>query len=84
MKTKYQKKFFFAIKDLKINEVSKPIITSGGIILLMIKEKKKVSIEVNKDEELKRLILYEKNRLFNEYSIIFYKELENKAYVKKY
>ena len=78
------KKVFFAIKDLKINEVSKPIITSGGIILLTIKERKKVSIEVNKDEELKRLILYEKNRLFNEYSIIFYKELENKAYVKKY
>ena len=78
------KKVFSAIKNLKINEVSKPIITSGGIILLMIKEKKNVSIEVNKDEELKRLILFEKNRLFNEYSIIYYKELENKAYVKKY
>ena len=35
------KKIFFAIKDLKIGEFSKPIITSGGIILLKINNKKR-------------------------------------------
>ncbi len=78
------KKVFIAIKDLNINEVSKPIITAGGIILLKINDKKKVNMEINKEEELKRLISYEKNRLLNEYSIIYYKELENRAYVKKF
>ncbi len=78
------KKIFFAIKDLKIGEFSKPIITSGGIILLKINNKKKVSSRIDKKKEMDRLISYERDRILNEYSIIYYKEVENKAYVEKF
>ena len=78
------KKIFFAIKDLKIGEFSKPIITSGGIILLKINNKKKVSAKIDKKREMDRLIQYERDRILNEYSIIYYKEIENKAYVEKF
>ena len=78
------KKIFFAIKDLKIGEFSKPIITSGGIILLKINNKKKVSSQIDKKKEMDRLISYERDRILNEYSIIYYKEVENKAYVEKF
>lgn len=78
------KKIFFAIKDLKIGEFSKPIITSGGIILLKINDKKKVSSQIDKKKEMDRLISYERDRILNEYSIIYYKEVENKAYVEKF
>ena len=84
MKTRCQRKFFFAIKDLKIGEFSKPIITSGGIILLKINNKKKVSSRIDKKKEMDRLISYERDRILNEYSIIYYKEVENKAYVEKF
>ena len=33
---------------------------------------------------MNRLISYERNRMLNEYSIIYYKEVENKAYVEKF
>ncbi len=78
------KKIFFAIKDLKIGEFSKPIITPGGIILLKINNKKSVSAKVDKKKEMDRLISYERDRMLNEYSIIYYKEVENKAYVEKF
>ena len=78
------KKIFFAIKDLKIGEFSKPIITPGGIILLKINNKKSVSAKVDKKKEMDRLISYERDRILNEYSIIYYKEVENKAYVEKF
>lgn len=78
------KKIFFAIKDLKIGEFSKPIITPGGIILLKVNNKKKVSTKIDKKKEMDRLISYERNRMLNEYSIIYYKEVENKAYVEKF
>lgn len=78
------KKIFFAIKDLKIGEFSKPIITSGGVILLKINDKKKVSSQIDKEKEMDRLISYERDRILNEYSIIYYKEVENKAYVEKF
>tara|TARA_Y100001935_G_C17305906_1_gene512247 strand:+ start:2738 stop:3679 length:942 start_codon:yes stop_codon:yes gene_type:complete len=78
------KKIFFAIKDLKIGEFSKPIITPGGIILLKINNKKSVSAKVDKKKEMDRLISYERDRMLNEFSIIYYKEVENKAYVEKF
>jgi len=78
------KKIFLAIQDLEIGEFSKPIITAGGIIFLKVNDKKKINAQVDKEEEMKRLISFEKNRILNEYSMIYYKEIENKAYVEKF
>ena len=78
------KKIFQDIKDLDIGDFSKPIITTGGIIFLKVNDKKKTSAQIDKDKEMKRLIAFEKNRILNEYSIIYYKEIENKAYVEKF
>ncbi len=78
------KKIFLTIKDLNIGEFSKPIITAGGIILLKVNDKKKVTAEIDRQKEIEKLISYEKERLLNEYSIIYYKEIENLAYVEKF
>ena len=78
------KKVFLSIKDLQIGDFSSPIITAGGIILLKVNDKKKINTEIDKEKEMKRLISFEKQRLLNEYSIIYYKEIENKAYVEKF
>ena len=78
------KKIFLAIKDLEIGEFSKPIITAGGIIFLKVNNKKKVNTSVDKEEQRKRLISFERNRILNEYSMIYYKEIENKAYVERF
>ena len=78
------KKIFLAIKDLEIGEFSKPIITAGGIIFLKVNNKKKVNTSVDKEEQRERLISFEKDRILNEYSIIYYKEIENKAYVERF
>ena len=78
------KKIFLAIKDLKIGEFSKPIIASSGIILLKVNDKKKVDAQIDKEKEMERLFSFEKDRILNEYSIIYYKEIENRAYVEKF
>ena len=78
------KKIFLAIKDLEIGGFSKPIITSGGIIFLKVNNKKKTDVQVDKEKEMEKLISFERNRILNEYSIIYYKEIENKAYVEKF
>ena len=78
------KKIFLAIKDLEIGEFSKPIITAGGIIFLKVNNKKKINTSVDKEEQRERLISFEKDRILNEYSIIYYKEIENKAYVERF
>ena len=72
-----------AINKLNIDEHSNIINTAAGNIILKVNEKKSEKIEINREEEINKIIRAEKNRLFNQYSIIYYKELENKAYVKK-
>ena len=78
------KKIFLAINDLEIGEVSKPIISSSGIIFLKVNDKKKIDAQIDKEKEMKRLFSFERDRILNEFSIIYYKEIENKAYVEKF
>ena len=78
------KKIFLSIKDLEIGEFSNPIITAAGVIFLKINDKKKINAQIDKEKEMKRLVAFERDRILNEYSIIYYKEIENKAYVEKF
>ena len=73
-----------AIKDLNIGEYSNIINTTGGSIILKIEDKKIVSSEINVEEEKNKIIIFEKNRLLNQFSILYYKQLENKMYVEKF
>ena len=77
------KKIRNAINKIEIGEYSEIINTAGGNIILKLNDKKKESSNINREEEINKLIKFNRNKLFNEYSIIFYKELENKSYVEK-
>ena len=71
------------IVDLDQNELSEPFVTAGGIIILKLNEKKSELVKIDKKKEIEKIIQSEKNKFFNEYSLIYFKELENKAYVEK-
>ena len=77
------KKISEKINRINIEEFTEIINTAGGNIILKLNDKKKEKKEINKEEEINKLIRFKKNQLFTQYSIIFYKELENKAYVEK-
>ena len=77
------KKILNEINRINIGEYSKVINTAGGNIILKLNDKKIEKNKINREEEVNKLIRFKKNQLFTEYSIIFYKELENKAYVEK-
>lgn len=77
------KKIFDEINILNIGEYSNIINTAGGNIILKLNDKKKEIAKINREDEIKKLINFKRNQLFTEYSIIFFKQLENKAYVKK-
>ena len=74
---------FNEIKNLKIGDFSKPIDTTSGKIILKVNDKRNISKDLNIEEEKKKLIQYEQNRLLNQFSILYYKEIENKIYAKK-
>ena len=64
------------IKNLELGSYSKPINVSNGVMLLLVKDKRKISKIISMEEEFKKLIIKEKNDQLNQFSNIHYKKLE--------
>ena len=65
-----------AIKNLKINDFTKPINVSGGFLILQINNIKNTQIEVNVEEELIKITNFEKNNQLNQYSKIYFNKIK--------
>jgi len=72
------------IYNISIGEISDPIKTSNGYLILKINDKKEIKKELNLDNELKLLINYEKNRQLNQFSIIYYKRLKQNTNIDEF
>ena len=64
------------IKNLKIGEISKPIILPNGILILKIIDMKNTKIKIDMDTELKKAISYERNRQLSQFSKIYYNKVK--------
>ena len=72
------------IKDLKINEISKPIKIANGYILIKVNDKKEVKNIININDQLEKVIIRETNRQLNSFSMIFYKRLKKNIEIYEY
>jgi peptidyl-prolyl cis-trans isomerase SurA len=69
------------IKNLKINDFTKPINVSGSFLILKINDIKSTQVEINVENELKRLTNYEKNNQLNQYSKIYFNKVKKNLQV---
>ncbi|MDB4828280.1 peptidylprolyl isomerase [Candidatus Pelagibacter sp.] len=65
-----------AIKDLKINDFTKPINVSSGFLILQINDIKNTQIKIDIEDELKKLTNFEKNNQLNQYSKIYFNKVK--------
>jgi len=65
-----------AIKNLKINDYTKPINLPGGFLILKINDIKNTKIEIDINKEFKKLENYEKNNQLNQYSKIYFNKIK--------
>ena len=78
------KKIGSEIKNLKIDQISKPIKLQNGYILIKLNNKKETNQKINIDEQIKRLIKNETNRKLNNFSTIYYKKLKKNIDINEY
>jgi peptidyl-prolyl cis-trans isomerase SurA len=64
------------IKDLEINDFTKPITVPGGFLILQINDIKNTKIEINTEKEIKKLIDFERNAQLNQYSKIYFNKVK--------
>ena len=69
------KNIYDNIQKLDINQISQPIVIPAGFLILKLTDKKRENINIDKDEELKKLIAFEKNKQFKQFSLIYYNRI---------
>ena len=67
------------LKDVNIGDFTKPIITSGGFLILKLNDIKNENIQIDKDEQLKKMIEFERERQLTRFSTLYYKRIYNNA-----
>ena len=71
------------IKSLKINQVTKPIQTSGGYLILKLNNKKNKEVIIDVKKNLNRRILQERNRQLNQFSLIYYNKIKQNIFISE-
>jgi len=64
------------IRNLKIGQITKPIVLSNGVLILKLEDTKSSESILNIKNELKKAINYERNRQLNQYSKIYYNKIK--------
>ncbi len=72
------------ISNMKKYEITKPLKYPNGYLILRINDKKEMKQLVSLDKELEELIKFEKNRQLNQFSILFYKKLQQNTIINEY
>lgn len=82
-KTQLSSNIMKKIKKLKINQISNPLPTGNGFLILRVTDKKKTKQEFNIDEELNKLIEIETDRQLNQYSTNFFNKIKKNIFINE-
>ena len=77
------KKINNELKNLNIGDVSKPIFTPNGFLILKIDEIKLIEKKYDEERELKELIKLNKNQQLNQQSIIFFNKIKKNTVINE-
>ena len=83
-KTQLSNKIFEQVKNLKIGQFTEAITVPGGFILIKLSDKKNQLLEIDKDEQFKKALNFERNRQLTMYSTLHYKRVYNKAVINEF
>tara|TARA_B110001452_G_scaffold168941_1_gene141209 strand:- start:130 stop:1071 length:942 start_codon:yes stop_codon:yes gene_type:complete len=75
------KKIFNELKKIKVGEYTDLINVPAGFLILKVVDKKIEKIEINIEEELEQLIIYEKDRQLNEFSSVFFQKIKKNSLI---
>ena len=82
-KNQLSKEIRESLKNMTVGNFTKPIVTSGGILILKINDIKTENLKIDKDAQLKKMIEFEKERQLTRLSTLFYKRIYNNAEINE-
>ena len=64
------------ISNIEIGQLSEPIRTSSGFIILKVEEKKEVEIDFNLEEKIEEIVRYKTNQQLNSFSSLYFNKVK--------
>ncbi len=82
-KNQLSKEIKDGLNKIKIGDLTEPIVTSGGFLILKLNDVKSENIKIDKDAQLKKMIEFERERQFTRLSTLYYKRIYNSAEINE-
>ena len=71
------------LNELNIGDFTKPIVTSGGFLILKLNDIKNENIKIDKNAQLEKMIKFERERQLTRFSTLYYKRIYNSAEINE-
>ena len=82
-KNQLSKEIKDGLNGVTVGNITKPIITSGGFLILKLNDLKSENIQIDKDKQLKKMIEFETERQFTRFSTLYYKRIYNSSEINE-
>ena len=83
-KSQLSKKILEQIENIGVGEITEPMTTPGGFILLKVEDRKEELLQINEEEQFKKAVNFETNRQLTMYSTLYYKRVYNKSSINEF
>ncbi len=71
------------LENIKIGGITDLIKVPNGFLIIKVLDKKMETIEQNEEEDLKQLIIYERDRQLNEFSSIYFQKIKKSSLINE-
>ena len=82
-KTQISKIILENVSNLKIGQVTNPIQINNGYIVLKLEDKRLVKRNIDIEKELKKLIVFEKEKQLNQYSLMYFYRIKKNLFINE-
>ena len=82
-KTQLSKSIIKEIEKIKVGKLTRAIQVGNNFMILKINDKRKINKKINFDEELKKLIIFEKNKQLNQLSLIYFNKIKQNIFINE-
>ena len=69
---------------MNVGEITDPIITPSGALILKVDNKKQEELNIDLDEEIKKIVQFETNTQLNNYSTLLFNKVKNNLSINEY
>ena len=82
-KTQISKTILEQVNNLKTGQITNPIQISNGYIILKLEDKRLIKRNIDIDKELKKLIVFEKEKQLNQYSLMYFYRIKKNLFINE-